>query len=108
MKAKKITSQILASEAAARWLGTYGENGRGYGSDKVETLQALRKLGPSPSPADVDAAIGNKSWTGVPSCDGCGKEHPRAVVRVGGEPDYESSTAYLCKACVLKAADLFN
>ena len=107
MKAKKINRRSLASEAASRWFGTYGENGRGYGNDKAGVLRALRKLGPSPDPDDVDSVIGNKSWTEVPSCDGCGKEHPRAVVRVGAEPDYESATAHLCKACVLQAVALF-
>lgn len=99
----KLTRKSLAAMAAGRWFEVYGNDGRGYGDDKREILIALRELGSSPNPDDVDEIIGNKSWTSPPECDGCGDESPRSVVRVGHEPDYQSSTAHLCRKC-LRAA----
>ena len=108
MAAKLITAKSLASEAADRWHEVYGASGSCYGSDKPEITAKLRELGANPKPADVNRAIGNDSWTRVPDCDSCGKVSPKAVVRVGQEPEYDSATVHLCKKCVAAAAALFN
>jgi len=107
MKPALMTARTLAADAAKRWMGTYGRTGNGYGKDKVDVLTALEALGPTPSPKAVNAVIGNKSWTEVPNCNGCGKK-VRAVVLVGEEPDYESSSAHLCKRCVVAALAAFG
>lgn len=107
MNAVKITRKTLAREAADRWVAVYGEDGGGFGSDKVEVLRQLRALGANPRPDDVDAVIGNRSWTEVPECDGCGAVRQRSVVRVGEPPDYDSSTCYLCKQCVAEVAAMY-
>jgi len=51
---------------------------------------------------DVNKIIGNNSWTAL-SCDEC-KKDVEAIIVVGEEPDYESSTARVCFDCIRKAA----
>lgn len=58
------------------------------------------------SKEDVNEAIGNKSWT-ILSCDHC-KQEVDAIVTVGEIPDYESSTACICKECARKALEAFD
>lgn len=105
MKAVKITRRTLAAEAAKHWRKQYGDNA---GPDKTAIQRALERLGENPAPDDVDKAIGNQSWTRVPNCDGCDKENPRSVVRVGQKSDYESNTAFLCAQCLQEAVGLYR
>ena len=59
--------------------------------------------------ADVEEIIGNDSWT-VIDCDECGERVP-AVVRVGYDPDYESSmnsTALVCADCLRRALSMIE
>ncbi len=74
--------------------------------DKEETYQRLLALGDSPSPDDVDGIIGNETWTHE-YCDGC-KGYVSESVCVGQVPDYESSTATLCRACVFDAVKVLE
>lgn len=59
-----------------------------------------------PQPIDPDALEAiwrdGRTW---PTCHGCGRS-VAAVARVGEEPDYESSTARLCRDCLLAALAL--
>ncbi len=55
--------------------------------------------------ADVEAIIGNDSWTDL-KCDECGK-YVDSVLTVGDEPDFESRTASLCRDCVKLAVSMF-
>lgn len=71
---------------------------------RTDVLEALRALGPSPTPDDVDAVIGHDRWCRV-SCDGCG-DTDGPWVQVGDEPDYDSRTATLCAKCIRAAAAL--
>jgi len=73
-------------------------------SKVAEALDALNKE--TASIQDVEAIIGNGSWTRL-TCDECSSEVD-AVIRMGQEPDYESSTALLCFSCVKKAAEMIN
>lgn len=50
--------------------------------------------------------IGNRSWTRN-ECDECGQDCD-IVVRLGQEPDYESSTAQICLACLQVAIQLIE
>ena len=90
-----ITRQTLAAEAAERWIAQYQ-------GDREGKAAAIRSLGEAPDPDAVDAIIGNGSWTSVPECNEC-KTDVEAVIRIGDEPDYESSTAWVCEDCLKKA-----
>jgi hypothetical protein len=100
---KVITRQTLANEALQKWVRQYhaspGEPHYSWANPIKERLMAL---GPSPEPDAVDAAVQNGSWTQVPACDECGGQ-PEIAVCVGQEPDYDSRTAFLCRACLVEA-----
>lgn len=102
---KLITPQSLAATAADRWKANYfrgGEWGEVCLGDSREIYEALAALGESPDPDDVDRIIGNHSWTRR-NCNECGSYERQPVVEVGQEPDYESSTAWLCFECLTRA-----
>ena len=105
---EKITRQGRANASAERYEEQYSGailQGGGYKQfDPAKVLQALRSLGPTPDPEDVDRVIGNDSWTFL-SCNECG-EKAQVVLRLGDPPDYESSTVELCFPCIIKAAAL--
>lgn len=108
MTVRKLTPRVLAADAVNRWLETYGEDGDGYGADKVVVLTDLRALGNNPCPAEVNRVIGNKSWTQVPACEGCDNETPRSVVQFVADADYSGTETHLCRECVLEAARLYR
>jgi hypothetical protein len=101
-----IDPKALAATAAERWKYSYWRpDGRGWIVDFASGVHAqLLALGANPDPEDVNRIIGNKTWTqqwcNEPQCGGV------AVVEVGQEPDYESSTANLCRDCLKKVAAL--
>lgn len=102
---KVITRESLARSAAERWARQYRMDREATSEHDLRTHEIgyrLRGLGPNPEPDDVDRVIGNGSWTRPPSCNECGTDAQGLVVRVGEEPDYESSTAHLCLRCVGK------
>lgn len=109
---KLITRQMKADTVAQKWFRTYAhtsywKEGRyliGNGLTKEETHAKLVDLGTNPNPDDVDAVIGNRSWTYC-TCDDCGKS-VQAVVQLGQELDYESATANICFHCLKKAVKL--
>ena len=109
---KLITRQIEADEAPASFEKQYGRDREAKswkgGVSKGEIIDALNAL-PKPVDADqVDSIIGNGSWTRVPTCDDCGQDGLTAVMQVGQEPDYESSTAHICQACLLVALNIIG
>ncbi|WP_164087106.1 hypothetical protein [Stenotrophomonas maltophilia] len=97
-----VARRTLAAMAAKRWKNQYAGWADGDGS-KAGVLLQLQALGPNPDPDAVDAVVGNRSWTTVPSCNGCNAADCSVVVTVGETPGYESSTAHLCEKCVLAA-----
>lgn len=108
---RRITRQGMANDAARRWHEQYHKNGDVPG-DKGEIYRALVALGPTPNPDNVDRVIGNGSWTSTRICGECRREGetPQLTTddrfEVGEEPDYESSTAYLCLRHVRELAKL--
>ena len=118
---KLITRQTEANELVDRFKEWENQQttfipilrGRGLG----KPVEELQKLGPNPDPDACDAVIrqqidthawpsGNTpTWTSVPACDECGHSKD-AVVRLGEEPDYESSTAFVCRDCLSEALGL--
>lgn len=106
MKAIVLTRKILANGAARKWYAERSCNGSWsiYRKEKERKIyESLLALGPGPGPDDVDRVIGNRSWTSLPTCGGCGKDGLEIVVQVGEDPDYESRTAYLCGPCLREA-----
>lgn len=106
-----ITRKTLAASALERFKVQYhgiSDECRAFGLvDRTmgQLREALRALGPSPDPDDVDRVITNDSWTYVPLCNEC-KTQASAVVEIGEPTDYESSTATVCLACLEEAVAL--
>lgn len=70
-----------------------------------QKYEALQKLDlQTCSAEDVNKIIGNGSWTRL-LCNECNKPADW-VIEVGEAPDYESSTARLCRSCAAMAASL--
>jgi CxxC motif-containing protein (DUF1111 family) len=98
--ARLVTRRGLAATAHARWCEAYKRSAR----DRFAVIgEAIAALGPCPNPDDVDAAIGNDSWTNPGACDGCHVRDGQPRVEVGELPDYESATARLCLTCAVEA-----
>jgi len=95
---KIITRNTQASEAADRWVAQYQ-------GDRDGIAAKIKALGESPDPDAVDRIIGNDSWTSVDRCSECDKQSD-LIVRLGEEPDYESSTAWICPTCLRQALAL--
>jgi hypothetical protein len=94
---------ILAKEKLAtvlpRWERQYGDR---TDPDKTEITRKLRALDWSKTTAaEVEAIIGNSSWT-TETCDECGV-YAMPMVRFGKYADREF---HLCPLCIGKAAVL--
>lgn len=102
-----ITRESQAKDVAERWERQYRHGSdwsqRSKIGDTGKIHRDLVALGPSPNPDDIDRIIGNSSWTDVPTCSECSAPDLPLVVQLGQEPDYESSTAWICRECLLKA-----
>jgi len=100
---KLITWRDKIRNVAKTWAIQYRNTAD---TSKKEVLAQLKTLDIEKATVeDVAQIIGNYSWTRL-ICDECGEDVP-AVVLVGQEPDYDSSTVYLCKSCALKVQGLF-
>jgi hypothetical protein len=96
VESKAISARVLIRGVAAAWR-------RQYPRDFERIHERLCAIDvETATAADVEAIIGNRSWTIVPRCHGCGLG-AELVVEVGEEPDYESSTATLCESCLRDA-----
>lgn len=104
IKRKELVRGVIDNWRAAYYNGRNGT--WKHGDDKRVIYEKLVALGPSASADEVDAAIGNGSWTSC-RCDECDTE-VEAVIQVGQEPDYESATAKLCLDCVKNALGRFT
>ena len=92
------TPHTLAAEAAARWDKQYPppqfhESRPGT----AHVSKSLHALGLSPDPAQVDAIIGNHSWTAT-KCDQCENERV-PVVGLGWSNEYECIDTWICLGC---------
>lgn len=98
------TSRDLIKGVASAWRRQYQFR---YKDDEQKAaigakLDALD--GDTATSEEVEAIIGNRSWTRQ-LCNECG-EPSDWLLMVGQPTDYESQTASLCRACILKAAEL--
>jgi hypothetical protein len=102
-----ITRATLAagvSERWADWCARYNPTS----DERFAQLGQLKALPQPPDPDAVDKIIGNRSWTAVPTCNGCEREELPAVAQVGEPCDYESRTAFLCVDCLREALRLIE
>lgn len=103
---KSWTTRDQIREIADRWATSYPP-GHPYGPDKNRVGERLAALdGETATAAEIEAIVGNASWVGL-TCDDCGK-HVEAIVQLGQEPDYDSSTANVCDDCIRKACELIH
>jgi formylmethanofuran dehydrogenase subunit E len=104
---KLLNERVLIREVAQKWEEQYA---RYRGSDPRDTEEKRsigRKLaaldGETATAADVEAIVGNASWTRIDHCDECGEENlPEAVVLA----DDSESPVTICMPCLRKALRL--
>ena len=95
---KKITERDMIRNVAEKWRIQY-LNGS---PDKLNILSGLLSLNKeTASSDDVAKIISNSSWTEL-KCDEC-KKYVKEIIQLGQEPDYESSTAWICGDCLEEA-----
>jgi hypothetical protein len=97
-----ITRRMMAASAAERWKWQYLRNGAWYSERVRETHERLAALGSTPGPDDVDAVVGNGSWTDIHECHECGEGGKPVLVEMGESPHEDSYTARLCLDCLRK------
>lgn len=91
--------QAIAAAYDKQYSRHYGEPFLAGGRDPYETTLALRKLNLATcTPAEVDAVMGNDSWTEL-KCEHCEEPNDLLVTLAG---PYE--TVSLCPGCVNSAA----
>ena len=96
-----ITSKQLAIDTAKRWNTQYSE----YCDTRKRILGKKLATLTNPTPEEINAIIGNASWTTPPKCGECNKQFDY-IIKIGEEQDYESNTAYICRSCLVKASNL--
>lgn len=95
---KVITKQQLIDTVAKNY-----KKGGTLRASQIEVMNRLLAL-KNPTEDQITSIIGNSSWTRN-ECTEC-KKDVNVVVELGEEPDYESSTAWLCLRCLQKAVSL--
>lgn len=102
-----ITSEDKAHRVARRWKEAYYYNDNkwmvandGTSFHPKTIYNKLMALGENPNPKDVDACIGNSSWTET-ICSECKKYTDRAV-----KIDSYDEEVYLCLDCLGSAQKL--
>lgn len=103
---RKITQRGLIRDVPTRWRRQY-PTGVVYPSapQKQQLLDALDLE--TATAAEVDAIIGNESWTRLPECQECGKENVETV-EIGQPLEIESRTARVCADCLRAALKMFD
>jgi hypothetical protein len=106
---KLLNERVLIREVAQRWQEQYAGYRGPTPADTAEKQSIGRKLaaldGETATAADVEAIIGNDSWTRIDHCNECGAVDPPAAVRLAED---SSSTADICLPCLRKAAQLIE
>lgn len=108
---KLCTRESVSSEAAELWKEHYNQfGGRWTTYDDTNTWPAhpekkyLELVSGAQTPERVDEILG-RNWSQPPRCSECDKQGS-AVVQLGEEPDYDSATVWVCRACLEKAVAL--
>ena len=105
---KLLSERNQVREVARRFRAQYPAGTYGGDRRKRNVAAELEALDTETATAEqVAEIIGNSSWVGASTCHECGVDTWDAV-QLGQEPDYESSTANICKSCLEKALSLFK
>lgn len=101
---KLLTERVLIREVAQRWKEQY----TGYAGRNADDMKAIGKKlaalnGDTATAADVEAIIGNDSWTRIDHCDECGITNPPIVVRLADDTEH---VADVCLPCLRNAVRL--
>ena len=103
-----ITERVKIKEAIVKFRELFGDGSYGGDIRGIAVGAELAKLNPETvSKAEVDALIGNKSWTRAENCSECGAADV-VVVELGEELDNDSLTAFVCESCLRKALNLIT
>lgn len=108
MKPEYTNQRMLIANIADRWEKSYRNRGEYQDSPRdAKIWEALNALDlATASVSDVALIIRNDGWTRL-ICDGCGNDCTE-IVTVGETPDYDSSTASLCRTCAIAAVAAFS
>lgn len=105
MSISLIQKANIVAGVPERWKKQYSRPNED--PDKQAITAALQALKGSAFTAEqVDAIIGNDSWTDN-DCTECGQDFP-TLVRIGEEPDYEAQWVDLCPNCLAKAVEALS
>lgn len=104
-----LNERAQVKRAIKLWVSRYGLDST-YGADKRgrrvgAELMALDQE--TATAEEVAEIIGNSSWARERACDECGKE-TWELVEIGEPPDYESSTACVCRDCLHDSLQLLG
>jgi len=97
-----ITRQSKANTAFDRWRKVY-QVPKWVGTNKEDITNKLCALGHEPDPDEVDAIIGNSSWTNLTACDECKTVGHSILVGLGIDHEYSCHAVVLCHSCLCKA-----
>lgn len=96
-----MTRQSQANSALERYAIQYPHPARVIQGVRVsDRMDRLKALGDQPNPDDVDAVMGNRSWTELPRCSECRGRSMPAVLEIGEPCEDDSDTVWLCEACL--------
>jgi len=99
-----VSKKTRAKDIYKRWIKQYPLKYHKKG--KWAQIGARLKNEKPKTEEEVNAIIGNESWMRV-HCYQC-DEPKDIVVRVGEKPDYESSTSWICKDCLIIALKMIE
>ena len=94
---EKITRQNILDEVHNHWRSRYSPGSKTITGSADDIYNKLVTLSPR-TEEGVNEIIGNDSWTSL-ECDEC-NEQVDVIIRLGQEPDNDSSTACICVNCL--------
>lgn len=103
---KIVTRRDLATVAASRFLDLYYIPDRGWlrGEHDADIHARLTMSSGRADPAEIDAIIGNKSWTKL-YCGECGQSDCERVVEIG-KRETDDNIVMVCPTCINKLKEI--
>lgn len=106
---KLITTRSRIRDVAVRWRAQYplGCGNTNSGDPEIVYQKLLALDLENATAGEVNAIIGNESWTHVGFCRECKRDAP-TLVQCGDENDWDSRTTEICFQCARKVVALFG